>query len=330
MAYKQNPGRGDNKKTGHGVPAPFKQYNSRGQNATTAGRYDDWDTNNPKFKIREYANQSASRDSSAVANKAIKFGVSPREAKKMGSEAANATRVNFGQGDLKVDVKTIPGGEKYTQKVKPGTNPKTGAKVKVVPPVKQKMSKKMSPMKQTKSTAKKMQDTPMAKRLPKDPKRGTKYEPGKPNAEMQRVYKASPAKQGLNFSTKEDMAKSGMKPYKGSDRQKANEKGNAKANEARKTSPAKQCFPSPQEKADTAKKNFENRKNNPSDAMGKGPSKDAMKERGSKYEPGSAKGKVYKDSPAKQLGRQAVTKMGGKKTPVKMCGKKAPAKMKKC
>lgn len=148
MAYKQNPGRGDNKKTGHGVPAPFKQYNSRGQNATTAGRYDDWDTNNPKFKIREYANQSASRDSSAVAIKAIKFGVSPREAKKMGSEAANATRVNFGQGDLKVDVKTIPGGEKYTQKVKPETNPKTGAKVKVVPPVKQKMSKKMSPMKQ--------------------------------------------------------------------------------------------------------------------------------------------------------------------------------------
>ena len=88
-----------------------------------------------------------------------------------------------------------------------------------------------------------------------------------------------------------------------------------------KSSPAKQCFPTPQEKADSAKKKFENRKNNPSDAMGKGPSKDAMKERGSKYEPGSAKGKVYKDSPAKQLGRQAVTKMGGKKT---------PAKMKKC
>jgi hypothetical protein len=144
-------------------------------------------------------------------------------------------------------------------------------------------------------------------------KRTTKLSPAK--------MKKSPMKQGLNFSTKEDMAKSGMKPYKGSDRQKANEKGNAKANEARKTSPAKQCFPTPQEKADSAKKKFENRKNNPSDAMGKGPSKDAMKERGSKYEPGSAKGKVYKDSPAKQLGRQAVTKMGGKKT---------PAKMKKC
>jgi len=88
-----------------------------------------------------------------------------------------------------------------------------------------------------------------------------------------------------------------------------------------KGSPAKQCFPTPQEKADNQKKNFENRKKGyPGDAMDKGLGKDAIKKRETKYEPGSQQlgRKVYKDSPAKQLGRQAVTKMGGKKTPVKM------------
>jgi len=142
MAYKQNPGRGNHAKTGHGVPAPFKQYNSRGQNETTASRFEKWDTNNPNFKLREYAEKSAGLDSTAVAKKAIELGIGKREAGKMGNAAANETRRNFGAADLNVTVKTVPGGEEYKQKSKPGINPRTGAKVKVVPPTKQKVSKK--------------------------------------------------------------------------------------------------------------------------------------------------------------------------------------------
>ena len=142
MAYTQKPGRGNNAKTGNGIPAPFKQYNSRGQNETTASRFEKWDTNNPNFKLREYGEKAAAMDSSAVASKAIKFGIGNREAKKMGNEAANAVRTNMGNADLKVEVKTVPGGEKYTQKSKPGINPRTGEKIKVVSPVKMKVSKK--------------------------------------------------------------------------------------------------------------------------------------------------------------------------------------------
>lgn len=151
MAYTQKPGRGNNAKTGYGVPTPFKQedkYSGFGKDLSKGNAYEKWDTNNPNYKFREYSDRQAKQDSSAVASKAIKFGIGKREAGKMGSEAANAVRTNMGNADLKVTVKTVPGGEEYNQKVKPGINPKTGAKVKVVPPAKQKISKKMSPMKQ--------------------------------------------------------------------------------------------------------------------------------------------------------------------------------------
>lgn len=154
MAYTQKPGRGNNAKTGNGLPTPFKQedkYSAFGKDTSKGNPYDKWDTNNPNYKFREYANKQASQDSAAVATKAIKFGIGKREAGKMGSAAANAVRTGMGAGDLKVEVTTVPGGEKYTQKVKPEINPKTGAKVKVVPPTKQ---MKKSPMKQEKAKEK--------------------------------------------------------------------------------------------------------------------------------------------------------------------------------
>ena len=140
MAYTQKPGRGNNAKTGYGVPAPFKQedkYSGFGKDLSKGNAYEKWDTNNPNYKFREYNEKQAKQDSSAVAGKAIKFGVGKREAGKMGNEAANAVRKNMGNADLNVTVKTVPGGEEYSQKVKPGINPRTGAKVKVVPPMKQ-------------------------------------------------------------------------------------------------------------------------------------------------------------------------------------------------
>lgn len=145
MAYMQQPGRGNNAKTGNGLPSPFKQedkYGAFGKDLAKGNPYEKWDTNNPSYKFREYANKQASQDSAAVAGKAIKFGIGNREAKKMGNIVANEVKKNMGVGDLKVNVKTVPGGEEYTQKVKPGVNPKTGAKVKVVSPVKMKVSKK--------------------------------------------------------------------------------------------------------------------------------------------------------------------------------------------
>ena len=153
MAYEQKPGRGNNSKTGYGLPTPLKQdgaYNSAGNNPTTANRYNKWDTNNPNFKLREYAEKLASADSTATTQKALKFNIGKREAIKMGSEAGNLRRTGLGAGDLNVTVKTVPGGEEYTQKSKPGINPKTGEKVKVVPPVKQIKPKAKTPAKMKK------------------------------------------------------------------------------------------------------------------------------------------------------------------------------------
>ena len=145
MAYTQKPGRGNNAKTGHGVPAPFKQedkYGAFGKDLSKGNPYDKWDTNNPNYKNRVFTESTAKLDSIGVAKKAIDFGITKREAQKMGNVAANAVRTNRGQSDLNVTVKTVPGGEEYSQKAKPGINPRTGAKVKVVSPVKMKVSKK--------------------------------------------------------------------------------------------------------------------------------------------------------------------------------------------
>jgi hypothetical protein len=145
MAYTQKPGRGNNAKTGNGLPSPFKQedkYSGFGKDLSKGNPYEKWDTNNPSFKTRAYSEKSAKLDSIATAKKAMDFGIGKREAGKMGNIVANETRKNFGQGDLNVTVKTVPGGEEYKQKIKPGINPRTGAKVKVVPPTKMKVSKK--------------------------------------------------------------------------------------------------------------------------------------------------------------------------------------------
>ena len=153
MAYIQKPGGPLKQKTGHGLPSPFKQedkYGAFGKDLVKGNPYEKWDTNNPSFKTRAYAEKSAKLDSIATAKKAIEFGIGKREAGKMGNIAANMTRKNFGQGDLNVTVKTVPGGEEYTQKVKPGINPATGAKVKVVPPTKQMKSKMKTPTKMKK------------------------------------------------------------------------------------------------------------------------------------------------------------------------------------
>ena len=145
MAYTQKPGRGNNAKTGNGLPSPFMQedkYGAFGKDLSKGNPYEKWDTNNPSFKARKFTEKSGMLDSIATAKKAIEFGIGKREAGKMGNIAANAVRANRGNADLNVTVKTVPGGEEYKQKVKPEINPRTGAKVKVVPPTKMKVSKK--------------------------------------------------------------------------------------------------------------------------------------------------------------------------------------------
>ena len=219
---------------------------------------------------RDATNSAALADSTSVHKKLKLAGFNDEVSGRMGNKAGNETREKwkgqFGYSD-RVDLDPKTGKYKKALVKASPTKQTTSAQKKATQDIARGPSKEIPSSKNPKSGS----NTIGGRSLEKNGIRGTKYEPGKTNAEMQRVYKSSPAKQ---------------------------------------------CFPTPQEKADSAKKKFENRKDNP---MAKGPSKDPKS--GTKYEPGKPNAemrRVYKDSPAKQLGRQAVTKMGGKKTPAKM------------
>lgn len=302
-----SPGRGNYAKTGRSIPTPFKQVDA------------EVDRMIAKRKARNENESKAKSDSTAVDNKLKGAGFGKDMAGTMGNKKANETRASLkGQitysidkdkstGKYKKNYNTSPakqvdkeveamiakkkaseskaktekarsGGEAMRKKLEQAVKDKTMAETrKKASADSTAVDKKMRLAGFTGNTPgemgnKKAEETRKAgsayrniyESVKKDQSTG-KYKMGIGSKnETPAKMKKSPMKQGLNFSTEEELVKAGVKPYKGSNRQKAKE------------------TPKP-----------------------------------------------LKSSPAKQLGRQAVTKMGGKKSPAKM-GYGTPAKMKKC
>jgi hypothetical protein len=335
MAFKMTPGRGNFAKTGHGVPSPFKQTDDA---AAKIQR----ELNRRKNNID--TERTASTDSIAVRKRILddpyfdkKSKMDQNIAGSMGGEAANAVRKkNPNNVYVQVEKDANTGKSKRVQHDRNLENLKAEYdKQQAKKPEDQgiKNPRKSSPVKQTKNQEINDKVTARLKQRKNavDNERSAVSDStavsnkafnsgyfdrknsqdrnliGNLSMEAANATRKKNPNNGYNQVEKD--ANTGKLRKVGYDRNLEN---------AKKSSPAKQCFPTPQEKADNQKKNFENRKNGPSTPM----AKDAMKERGSKYEPGKTANKemqrVYKGSPAKQLGRQAVTKMGGKKTPVKM------------
>lgn len=278
MAYKQSPGRGNNAKTGHGIPAPFKQVDK------------EVDAMIARKKARNENEMKATSDSTATDNKLKGAGFGKITSGEMGNKKANETRSTLqGHGftismdkdktteKYKKNYNTSPAKQvdkevesmiaKKKERDAKAKNDKArsegeAARSKVESGIRIKLKNENENKAKSDSTAvdKKLRDVGMPynagvmgnKKANETRKAGSPYAKSYESVDEDKTtgkykrntnfkdspakMKKSPMKQGLNFSTKEDMAKSGAKPYKGSDRQKANEK----ANEARKASPAKQ------------------------------------------------------------------------------------------
>ena len=308
MAYKQSPGRGNNAKTGYGIPAPFKQVDK------------EVDLMIAKKKARTENEMKAKSDSTAV-DKRLRDAGMPYSAGEYGNKKANETRASLkGQGfTVSMDK------DKTTGKYKKNYN---------TSPAKQ-VDKEVDAL-----IAKKKERDAKAKndKARKEGEEGMAADNRKIRIKLRDENRAQASSDSTAVDKK--MRAGGFGSIM------AGEMGNKKANETRKASTAyAKSYESVDKDKSTGKyKRNINFKDSPAKQtsptakkmdrdMAKGPSRDSMqasknpKSSASKMPPGtkvdgdlSKSGKKY-GSPAKQLGRQAVTKVSAKK---------APAKMKKC
>jgi hypothetical protein len=314
MAFKMNPGRGNYSKTGRSIPTPFKQVDI------------EVDRMIARRKASNENESKAKADSTAVDNKLRKAGFSGNTPGEMGNKKANETRATL-KGGLITSVNKDKSTGKYKKTY--GSSP---AK-QVDKEVEAMISRKKASGSKAKTEKARSEGEAMRAKLEQAVKNKTMAETNKRASADSTAVDKKMRLAGFTGNTPGEM-------------------GNKKANETRKAGsaykniydkvvldkstgkykkvigsdsgdvPTRQMKKSPMKQTDPLKIK-----------TAKGPSKNSMptpknpKSGANKIPPGtkmdgdlSKSGKKY-GSPAKQLGRQAVTKMGGKK---------APAKMKKC
>ena len=250
MAYKQSPGRGNQPKTGRGIPAPFKQVDK------------EVDLMIARKKARTENEMRAKSDSTATDNKMRQAGFKDL-AGVMGNKKANETRAT-----LKGQVSTSMDKDKTTGKYKKNYN--------------------FSPAKQV--------DKEVESMIAKKKERDTKAKTEKARSEGEAAR--SKVESGIRIKLKNENENKAKSDSTAVDKKlrdvgmsySAGVMGNKKANETRKAgSPYAKSYESVDQDKTTGKYKRSIKRTD--------------------------------DSPAKQLGRQAVTKVSAKK---------APAKMKKC
>jgi hypothetical protein len=286
MAFKMNPGRGNYSKTGHGIPSPFKQVDKE-VDAMIAAK---------KARTAAEAKSKADKDSADAAKK---------EASRKRIAQVDATEYKAKSDSTATDNKMRKEGFSYlagkmgnakaNETRKAGSpykdayssvdeNPSTG---------KFKKSIKFSPTKQAKKSPMKQVDKEVDAMIAKKKERDAKAKTEKARSEGEAAR--SKVERGIRIKLNEEtrskasadstavdkkMRDAGM-PYN------AGVMGNKKANETRKAgSPYKDSYESVDQDKTTGK--YKKKIN------------------------------FKSDSPAKQLGRQAVTKVAGKKSPAKM------------
>lgn len=100
MAYKQNPGRGNSPKTGHGIPSPLKQDSEASK---AVGKY----KSNKKLGERDMSIEvAAASDSISAARPNNPHLYTSKEKGEMGNVAANKTRT-FNESSITVEKKSV-------------------------------------------------------------------------------------------------------------------------------------------------------------------------------------------------------------------------------
>jgi hypothetical protein len=325
MAFKMTPGRGNFAKTGRSIPSPFKQQTAsevdkmiKDKQARDAAKKEaekkaksDETSNNLRNSLRKAASETnesqARKDSTSIDNRLRNAGFDILTAGVKGNQAANETRKK--KDNAKIMPKTGERGVHVYDEVNKDTKSgKYKRTTKVDPPLKQKVSAEVDAMikrkkdREANEMSAKSDSTSTANKLQK--------------AGFSLDVSGKMGNQAANEKRRQNVSPGGYSPQVDKDPKSGKYKMDFK-----KQSPAKQTI--------SMRKKMEQT------PMAKGPSRDSMQASknsksgsntigGRSLEKNGIRGdlqKVSKDSPAKQLGRQAVTKMGGKK---------APAKMKKC
>jgi len=317
MAFKMNPGRGNYSKTGHGIPSPFKQVDAEVDKLIALK------------KARTENEMKAKADSTGVDKRMKDAGFGNIMSGEYGNKKANETRANLkGQFTYSMDKDKATG--KYKKKWSDSPAKQVDKEVDALIARKKEREAKAKNDKARKEGEEGMAADNRKIRIKlRDENRAQASSDSTAVDKKMRAGGFGSIMSGEMGNKKANETRKASTAYANSyesvDKDKST--GKYKRNINFKDSPAKQCFPSPKEKAGNQKANEDRQKGYPGDkTMAKGPSKDrgndaanlGRQRPGTKYESGQATGKVYKDSPAKQLGRQAVTKMGGKKTPAKM------------
>jgi uncharacterized protein involved in high-affinity Fe2+ transport len=317
MAFKMIPGRGNFAKTGRSIPSPFKQQtsaqvdkmikdkiardNARKESEKKASS--DEASTTLRRSLRKAASEEnesrAKSDSTSIDNRLRGAGFDKLTAGIKGNEAANETRKK--RDNSKIMPTADHKSHVYDQVNKDEKSGKYKRTTKVDAPLKQKVSAEVDAMikrkkdREVNEMGAKSDSTSTANKLQK--------------AGFSLDVSGKMGNQAANEKRKQNVSPGGYSNQVDKDPKSGKYKMDFK-----KQSPAKQT-------KTTAKK---------MEQTAKGPSRDSMqasknpKSGENKMPPGtkmdgdlSKSGKKY-GSPAKQLGRQAVTKMGGKKTPAKM------------
>jgi len=300
-----NPGRGNYSKTGRSIPTPFKQVDAEVDRMIAR-------------RVRRTENEKqAKSDSTAVDNKLRKAGFSGNIPGEMGNKKANETRAL-----IKDQFKTSVDKDKATGKYKRNYDFSSSPAKQVDKEVEAMISRKKASESKAKTEKARSEGEAMRAKLEQAVKNKTMAETNKRASADSTAVDKKMRLAGFTGNTPGEM-------------------GNKKAEETRKAGSAyKNIYESVKKDASTGKykmgigsKNETPAKMKKSpmkqmEAAPKMPKKVANKSAKTGMQampPGTKSERVdtglKKSSPAKQLGRQAVTKMGGKK---------APAKMKKC
>ena len=334
MAFKMIPGRGNFAKTGRSIPSPFKQQTAaqvdkmiKDKQARDAAKKEtekknksDEASNNLRNSLRKAAmeaNESQARkDSTSIDNRLRNAGFDSLTAGVKGNQAANETRKKRDNSKI-MPKKGERGAHVYDEVNKDTKSGKYKRTTKVDAPLKQKVAAEVEGM------IKRKKDREANESYAKKDSTSTADKLQKAGFSLEVAGKMG--NQAANEKRRQNVSPGGYSNQVDKDPKSGKYKMDFK-----KQSPAKQTISmrkkmeqTPMAKKAPSRDSMQAPKNpkSGSNTVG-GRSLEKNGFIGTKYEPGKhPKGEVYKDSPTKQLGRQAVTKMGGKK---------APAKMKKC
>jgi hypothetical protein len=301
MAFKMNPGRGSFAKTGRSIPTPFKQVDK------------EVDLMIAKKKARTENDMKAKADSTGV-DKRLRDAGMPYMAGKMGNKKANETRATLkGQYTYSMDKDEATG--KYKKNFSKSPAKQVDKEVDEIIKKKKERDAKAKNDKARKEGEEGRAADDRKIRIKLSEANEYKAKSDSTAVDKRLRDAGMPYNAGVMGNKKANETRKEGSPYKGVYKSVDLDASTGKYKKTTKLSPAKQYID-----ANFDKDKKQREKNAASHgplgkSMDKGASKSSMSDMAGNKRANETRQKV---SPAKQLGRQAVTKMGGKKAPAKM------------